>query len=193
MKALESPPKGLGFGIVSRNPKSGNLSKDKEKGLPGGKKGGSVDPRTRRSLIAPLFEFLNRKANPHGEVEGVHEKRVRGSPRRRGITPPRRYIAPRIMGGRFVKCPKKICEKIRICLSAMMTIDRVPITFPESELVGLELAHDDPLVISPIIANFVGGHGELYRYLIRASLRPNRPPSQTLETSVNAPYRVHWL
>ncbi|GAA0159523.1 hypothetical protein LIER_16277 [Lithospermum erythrorhizon] len=46
-------------------------------------------------------------------------------------------------------------EKQVYALSPMTTIDREPISFSESELVGLELPHDEPLVISPIIANFV--------------------------------------
>ncbi|GAA0155893.1 hypothetical protein LIER_13514 [Lithospermum erythrorhizon] len=37
----------------------------------------------------------------------------------------------------------------------MATIDKEPLSFSDSELAGLELPQDDPLVISPIIANFV--------------------------------------
>ncbi|GAA0141815.1 hypothetical protein LIER_02870 [Lithospermum erythrorhizon] len=37
----------------------------------------------------------------------------------------------------------------------LATINKEPLSFCYSELTGLELPHDDPLVISPIIANFV--------------------------------------
>ncbi|GAA0140354.1 hypothetical protein LIER_01718 [Lithospermum erythrorhizon] len=96
-------------------------------------------------------------------------KRDQGSPsRRRGRTPPRRNmdsdkdndVAPRrvntisdgIAGEAIPR--RRYARRSIYALAPMITIDREPITFLESELVGLELPHDVPLVISPIIENF---------------------------------------
>ncbi|GAA0141283.1 hypothetical protein LIER_02460 [Lithospermum erythrorhizon] len=58
-------------------------------------------------------------------------------------------------GGDISNARRRYARRSIYALSPMMTIDREPITFSESELAGLELPHDNPLVISPIIANFM--------------------------------------
>ncbi|GAA0171857.1 hypothetical protein LIER_25796 [Lithospermum erythrorhizon] len=61
-----------------------------------------------------------------------------------------------ITGGGDTSNPRrKYAQRSVYALSPMATIDRVPISFFDRELVGLELPQDDPLEISLIIANFV--------------------------------------
>ncbi|GAA0158758.1 hypothetical protein LIER_15703 [Lithospermum erythrorhizon] len=58
-------------------------------------------------------------------------------------------------GGDTSNARRRYARRSVYALAPMMMIDREPINFLESELVGLELPYDDPLVISSIVANFM--------------------------------------
>ncbi|GAA0141162.1 hypothetical protein LIER_02369 [Lithospermum erythrorhizon] len=65
-------------------------------------------------------------------------------------------ISRRLAGGGDTSNAKRRYVRSSVySLSPMATIDKEPINFSYSEIVGFELPLDDPLVISPIIANFV--------------------------------------
>ncbi|GAA0142584.1 hypothetical protein LIER_03447 [Lithospermum erythrorhizon] len=76
--------------------------------------------------------------------------------RQRARSPRREDGRQRIAGGGDTSnARRRYARRSVYALAPMMTIDLEPITFLERELAGLELPHDDPLVISPIIANVV--------------------------------------
>ncbi|GAA0169066.1 hypothetical protein LIER_43836 [Lithospermum erythrorhizon] len=58
-------------------------------------------------------------------------------------------------GGDTSNVWRRYAHRSVYALSLMATIYKEPISFSDNELVGLELPHDDPLMTSPIIANFV--------------------------------------
>ncbi|GAA0152667.1 hypothetical protein LIER_11088 [Lithospermum erythrorhizon] len=92
-------------------------------------------------------------------------KKQRESPRRnnrhRSLIPPR--ITGRIDtisgalvgGGDNSNSRKQYARRVVYRLAPMVTIDREIIIFSEEELEVIKIPHDDPLIISPVIANFL--------------------------------------
>ncbi|GAA0152875.1 hypothetical protein LIER_11243 [Lithospermum erythrorhizon] len=59
------------------------------------------------------------------------------------------------VGGDTSNSRKQYARRAVYRLATIGTIDKEGTKFSEEELVGIEVPHDDPLVISPVIANFL--------------------------------------
>ncbi|GAA0148740.1 hypothetical protein LIER_36787 [Lithospermum erythrorhizon] len=58
-------------------------------------------------------------------------------------------------GGDTLNSRKQYARRVVYRLASMATINREVISFSEEEFEGIEVPHDDPLIISPVIANFL--------------------------------------
>ncbi|GAA0162607.1 hypothetical protein LIER_39441 [Lithospermum erythrorhizon] len=120
-----------------------------------------------RLLKAEITKLIQR-----GHLKEFVKKNQERSPRRQRESPrrntrPRSQIPPRKTGridtisgglaggGDTSNSRKEYARRVVYRMAPMTTIDREIISFSEEGPEGIEVPHDDPLIISPVIANFL--------------------------------------